>query len=568
MNALTRLARHRMWPRIKLPAVALAALLQRAPAARVLAVCDEVITASPVGALLRSAAATIASLGALHSLAGATVLAPSVSGPANATVGTPISPIAFNVTNTINIGSWAIGGSIPPGLVIQASQGGGGALTGGGGLLDATTPGMDDGYGGQIGGGGTTTPILTGTPTQPGSYTITLQAYEFGAGGGLASGSFDYTINVSGGTQAAPTFSAQPQSQAAAAGASLTLTASASGSPAFQWQRNGADVSGATSGTLSLASVQPGDAGLYTAVISNSGGTSTSSPAIVGVTTGALVTGGGQIAAQNVQHPNGNFYDQVLVTGSAEAVATQGRTVRTSFIDLNDDIVQVEFAGAGTLSVVLDSATGPAAPVNYNQAQTYMKGHAGLVITGANETTNISVFTVGRATAFDPTGHYNILLPASATNNPAANGSSLFVGHDTTQYDGVADLAFIAISSTNGQFGGIRMADASFWNTKGYTGIYAPGVHFNGPVNFSDLNAKAAGVTPVLIIAGADGGVRVTGGDLSQDNGATVQVSGVSQLLFVAGATSANASLPPQANRARLVDTNGADVTSSIVVNP
>ncbi|HVS51327.1 MAG TPA: immunoglobulin domain-containing protein [Opitutaceae bacterium] len=541
-------------------------LLQRTPATRVLAAVDEVVAASPLGAVLRSALAATASLGALHSLAGATVLQPSQNSPVTTNVGTPINSIAFNVSNTINIGSWQIGGNIPPGLVIQATQGGGGSLTGGGGMLDATTPGMDDGYGYTTGGNSTTTPVLTGTPTQAGDFTITLKAFEFGGGGGLASNTFNYTISVAGG--AAPTFSAQPVSQAASAGASLSLSASASGSPTFKWQHNGTDVSGATSATLTIPSVQPGDAGIYTAIISNSGGTSTSSPAIVGVTTSTLVTGGGAIAATNVPHPNGNFYDQVLVTGSSEAITTQGRTVRTSFIDMNNDIVQVEFAGAGTLSLVLDGSSGPAAPVNYNQGQTYMKGHVGIVITGANETSNISVFTVGRATAFDPTNHYNILLPASATNDPATNGSSLFVGHETTQYDGVADIAFIAISSTNGQFGGVRAADTSFWNTKGYTGVYAPGVHFNGPVNIENINAKAPGVVPVLIINGADGGVRITGGDLSQDNGASVQVSGLGQLLFTAGATSGNVSLPAQTNRGHLVDASGNDVTTQIVASP
>ncbi len=86
--------------------------------------------------------------------------------------------------------------------------------------------------------------------------------------------------------------------------------------------------------------------------------------------------------------------------------------------------------------------------MNYNQpAVSYMKGHAGIVITGANETTNVSVFTVGRATAFDPTGAFNILLPVSAADNPANNGSSLFAGHAATVYDGVANIAFIRYGS-------------------------------------------------------------------------------------------------------------------------
>ena len=49
----------------------------------------------------------------------------------------------------------------------------------------------------------------------------------------------------------------------------------------------------------------------------------------------------------------------------------------------------------------------------------------------------------------------------------------------------MADVAVVAISSTNGKFGGLRAANASFFATKGLTGIYAPGIDFAGPVFIS-----------------------------------------------------------------------------------
>ena len=181
----------------------------------------------------------------------------------------------------------------------------------------------------------------------------------------------------------APTFTAQPTSQAATSGGLIILSAAASGGAPLQWQFNGANLSGATSAVLTLNNVQPSTAGLYTVVATSGTLATTSVPAIIGVTALSEVIGAGALFGQHVQHPNGNFYDQVLLTGTAEAITTPGYTVRTSYIDLNDDIVQVEFAGAGTLSVVLDNPSGPALPLNYNQAQPYMKGNAGIVITGA-----------------------------------------------------------------------------------------------------------------------------------------------------------------------------------------
>ena len=366
-----------------------------------------------------------------------------------------------------------------------------------------------------------------------------------------------------------PTITTQPASQTPAVGGTVTLTTGAtipSGNPAltYQWQFNGTNLSGASGATLTINNTQPADAGLYTAVVTSTGSV-TSAPAIVGVTTTTEVVGTGAVQVVHQQHPNGNYYDQVLLTGSAVAIKAPGYVVRTSFIDLNDDIVQVEFSGAGTMSLVLDSPSGPAPALNYNQAVNYMKGHAGIVITGADDTTNILVFTVGRATAFDPTGAFNIVQPISLTNVPANNGSTLFQGHQSTVYAGIADIAFIAISSTNGKFGGLRTSDASYFATKGSTGIYAPGVQFTGPVYAEDINAFTAAGS--LLIIGSSPDTRITGGDMSQANGQPVQVSGLTQLKFTAGTMSSGGTLAAQTNKAVFMQ-NGVDVTAQIVVYP
>lgn len=371
-------------------------------------------------------------------------------------------------------------------------------------------------------------------------------------------------------------FSWKPQSQSLAPGASATLSTAATSpaggaTPTYQWQRNGANVSGGTAAALTLANVQPADTGLYTAVVANGSVTSVSNPAIVGLLSSAKITGEGTSVGENVLHPNGNTFDQVLLSGTAEAITcdhAQNQITRTSFIDLNNDIVQVEFAGPGTLSLVLTDATGPAAPVNYNQPTvSYMKGHAGIVITGATEATNVSVFTVGRATAFDRTGTYNILKPADAAagNDPAKNGSPLFEGHAATAYDGIADLAFIAIRSANGKFGGVRAANANFFAHRGFTGVYAPGVTLTGPLYLGDVSAFDS-ASPVIVV-GSVANARITGGSLLQDNGQPVQVDGLTQLVFAAGSDSHGHSIPAQTNKARL-ERNGVEVTSQLVVNP
>lgn len=77
MNLPAFIQRRRAWS--DLSATALVALLQRSPALRVVEAADEFAAAAPVGTLLKSAAAALASLGAVDAFAGATLLATTLT---------------------------------------------------------------------------------------------------------------------------------------------------------------------------------------------------------------------------------------------------------------------------------------------------------------------------------------------------------------------------------------------------------------------------------------------------------------------------------------------------------
>src|SRR5262245_25838629 len=93
-------------------------LLQRTPALRVVAGAGEIVAPSRIVSLLKSALAAATSLGAVHSLAGATQFVVSnrnVSG----TVGTAITSVAFTVTGAaVPAGSFRITGTLPPGVTV------------------------------------------------------------------------------------------------------------------------------------------------------------------------------------------------------------------------------------------------------------------------------------------------------------------------------------------------------------------------------------------------------------------------------------------------------------------
>jgi uncharacterized repeat protein (TIGR02543 family) len=89
----------------------------------------------------------------------------------------------------------------------------------------------------------------------------------------------------------APTITSQPAGASRTAGQSVTFTVTASRTDAgvlsYQWRKDGSDIAGATSSTLTRNSLATGDAGSYTVVVTNSlngtTSTATSSPAVLTV---------------------------------------------------------------------------------------------------------------------------------------------------------------------------------------------------------------------------------------------------------------------------------------------
>lgn len=120
---------------------------------------------------------------------------------------------------------------------------------------------------------------LTLTPLAAGTAQIVVRATD--VNGNTASSTFTVTV-----TPVAPTISVQPAAQTTVAtGNTAVLNATVIGASAYQWQRNGAEVVGATDATLVIRPASAANAGTYTLLARNSTGTTTSSPAIVSVVT-------------------------------------------------------------------------------------------------------------------------------------------------------------------------------------------------------------------------------------------------------------------------------------------
>jgi Putative Ig domain/Immunoglobulin domain/Immunoglobulin I-set domain len=83
-----------------------------------------------------------------------------------------------------------------------------------------------------------------------------------------------------------PSITAQPYMSTVSAGSSVTFTVGASGTPplTYQWLLNGVPIGGSTAPSITIPSVQGGDAGTYSVVVTNPAGSTTSTGAVLTVT--------------------------------------------------------------------------------------------------------------------------------------------------------------------------------------------------------------------------------------------------------------------------------------------
>jgi hypothetical protein len=96
------------------------------------------------------------------------------------------------------------------------------------------------------------------------------------------------TTNQATSTKAsAPAFSTQPANQGVTAGQAATFSVAATGTAplAYQWQKNNANISGATSSSYTTLATVSGDSGAkFRVIVTNSAGSATSNPATLTVT--------------------------------------------------------------------------------------------------------------------------------------------------------------------------------------------------------------------------------------------------------------------------------------------
>jgi hypothetical protein len=157
------------------------------------------------------------------------------------------------------------------------------------------------------------------------------------------SGSYDVITGASSGTNtspaltvtvnpaSAPVFAQQPSPASATnyTGGLVTFSAVVNGTSPIQlqWQHNGINIPNATASSLTLASVQAGEAGTYTLVASNTLGVTNSLPAILTVLPPPNVSALNVLTYHNDNFRTGANTNEVLLTPANVNVSTFGRLI-------------------------------------------------------------------------------------------------------------------------------------------------------------------------------------------------------------------------------------------------
>ncbi len=369
---------------------------------------------------------------------------------------------------------------------------------------------------------------------------------------------FDGTTTAQG-----PSITIQPTNLEVQTGTAVVLSVAASGDDlTYQWYTGNsgdtaAPVAGATGSALTTSALTASTS--YWVQITNAGGTADSDTAVITVAAPSVplvLDGAGDIAGENIQHPNGNVFDQILFTGeSIQLQARPGQITRVSFMDETEDIVQVEFSGEGTFTVTLDPTTflPPAPPPRYNQAVEYVTGKPNVVIDGADSSTFFSIFTVGRINAVN-----QALFPEGQV------------------YDAQADVTLVEVINSTGM-GGMQLSNTLLSGSTGKVGVDARGVPIAVRLTVGDIDADGDAVPHLLFgegsftIPAGNPGLRITGGDLAQTNGASIVVAesgstitGFETLISQNNFKSDNTPQPTQSVSAAFANEDGDEISVEV----
>lgn len=231
----------------RIPALVLSVFLQLAPLLRI-ASTEATALASPVFAVLRWLAGATAVAGSFHAVSGATglTITPGTKGTNGVAFGARASIVSSQHGAAQSYSVTA--STLAPGLVMS-KQG-----------------------------------VFSGIPTKTGTFVTRITGWQHSNTSG-DSFTTTATFTIAAPVSVAPTITVQPVSLTTTEGDPAIFTVAATGTPdpTFQWTFAGKEIPGAVGSQLQILKTASGDGGDYAVVVSNAGGTVTSSIATLTV---------------------------------------------------------------------------------------------------------------------------------------------------------------------------------------------------------------------------------------------------------------------------------------------
>jgi len=298
----------------------------------------------------------------------------------------------------------------------------------------------------------------------------------------------------------APAIIAQTGDVTTSAGNSVTFTVTAAGTATlhYQWQLNGADVSGWTNSSLTLNNVQPANAGTYSVSVTNDFGSAAGTNAALTVNNSAPVITSQPATQTNLVNTSATFgvsakgsvpfSYQWFFNGASISGAVSNYLVVTN----------LQLSSAGNYSVIISNAYGQATSVN-----------ARLTVISSRV---IDYFPNGYATLVQPTNIGNVTAIAAGASHTLAlrkDGTVIAWGNNlygqTNIPAGLTNI--IAIAAGNNHCLALKSdGTAVAWGDYGYG---QGGV----PAGLSNVVAIASGPTYNLAL-NSDGTVTGWGSDI------------------------------------------------------
>jgi hypothetical protein len=329
--------------------------------------------------------------------------------------------------------------------------------------------------------------------TQGDVYVLTVTPTGVAAGSGTLNGNDEFTVQTSQGVTVTASVSSQagisgsltstsqgavsfsgassvgapqvtPASQTVNAGATVTLSAATSGATAYQWQYYGASIAGATGATYSISNIGEYQGGLFSALVTTSGGTVSSVPATVAVDVNAhLVNLSGraqvapsqQLIAGFVVGGAGNKH--VLLRGIGPSLGEFGVSdvLSTPTLTLFDQTPTVIASNAGWASAIspgtsavqasLTAATAtlfnqlgafalPAASADSAMVASLPAGNYSEQITAQGNAAGVALAEIWDADTGTPTAHLaNIALQSFAGTGQAVSTAGFVISGTTSE---------------------------------------------------------------------------------------------------------------------------------------